>query len=267
MDYLFIDGSYFMFHRYYALCLWWKKKHEAEAVKAGTASATPDPLESDEFYEKFKASCNKELLELPKKLNLNSSNLSVYFAMDCPRSTIWRNEIYPEYKGTRPKTSFIGASRERIDFHSIGTLNVIQCNKLEADDCIALSIRKIATSVRFNRIVVITSDRDYLQLLSIAPIELWSLPLKRFDEGIDGTNALLQKILTGDKSDNIPPAWPKCGQKTAEKLIADPVALQKKIAAAPEQFNLNRTLIDFNYIPAELATEFYYTNLVSLSDV
>ena len=64
----------------------------------------------------------------------------------------------------------------------------------------------------------------------------------------------------GDTSDNIPSSFPKCGPKTALKCVEDPEFFAKKMADNPEyykQYELNKTLIDFNRIPETLRDEFY----------
>ena len=62
------------------------------------------------------------------------------------------------------------------------------------------------------------------------------------------------KIITGDKSDNIPSVFPKCGIKTAEKYYNDKELFEKKLETTPnakELYERNRMIIDFNYIPKE----------------
>jgi len=63
------------------------------------------------------------------------------------------------------------------------------------------------------------------------------------------------KILTGDKSDNIPGCFRRCGTKTALKLIHNPLLLKEKLdndINAKMQYQLNSQLIDFSNIPKEL---------------
>ena len=45
-NYVFIDGSYFIFFRYYALLNWWKLARKD--VELG------EPIENEEFVERFK---------------------------------------------------------------------------------------------------------------------------------------------------------------------------------------------------------------------
>ena len=72
---------------------------------------------------------------------------------------------------------------------------------------------------------------------------------KTFDGNVE--KYLFCKCLMGDKSDNIPSAFPKCGQKTADKCWNSLEFLNKKIfnLGNTEQFKQNKLLIDFNNIP------------------
>ena len=45
MNYILIDGSYFIFFRYYALCVWYKLRKQPDTLDA--------PYESETFMEKF----------------------------------------------------------------------------------------------------------------------------------------------------------------------------------------------------------------------
>jgi 5'-3' exonuclease len=63
----------------------------------------------------------------------------------------------------------------------------------------------------------------------------------------------------GDTSDNIPSVFPKCGPKTAQKCIEDEEFFKKKMNDNPEyykQYELNKKLICFDYIPENLVEEF-----------
>ena len=45
--YLLIDGSYFVFYRFYALMQWWKCRNKGEKIE--------NPIENEEFVNKFKS--------------------------------------------------------------------------------------------------------------------------------------------------------------------------------------------------------------------
>ena len=83
----------------------------------------------------------------------------------------------------------------------------------------------------------------------------------------EGEKNLLIKLLMGDKSDNIPPAIPKCGVKTAIKYCEDREKLAEKLAnrSVLEQFERNNTIINFDKIPTDLQAGFYtkYKNILN----
>ena len=136
---------------------------------------------------------------------------------------------------------------------------------LEADDCIAISVKYLINKYPESTVYIITSDRDYLQL-NAHNVHLYNLTFKNIAENKSSTGNpekdLEIKIIMGDTSDNIPSSFPKCGPKTAIKCIEDPEFFKKKMAENPEyyaQYELNKKLVDFNNIPEHLVTEFMTT--------
>jgi 5'-3' exonuclease len=111
-------------------------------------------------------------------------------------------------------------------------------------------------------IYIITSDKDYLQLAEDR-VHLYNLSYKKLTEQKSSTGIascdLFCKIITGDPSDNIPSVFPKCGPKTALKYYANKELFENKLKESEtfqKQYELNRTIIDFNCIPEELVNEF-----------
>jgi 5'-3' exonuclease len=152
-----------------------------------------------------------------------------------------------------------------------GAQYILSNAKLEADDCIALSVMYLVKKYPECHIYIITSDRDYLQL-NAHNVDLYNLAFKNIAENKSSTgNAkhdLEIKIIMGDTSDNIPSVFPKCGPKTALKCIEDPEFFKKKMNSCPTsqaQYELNKKLVDFNEIPIELKREFY-TNVLKINE-
>jgi DNA polymerase-1 len=179
---------------------------------------------------------------MPKKLKI-PKNVSpiLIVGRDCKRENIWRNEIFPQYKANRAngqEDGFMGgpffkmAYEEQL-FIKGGAKAILSHPKLEADDCIALSVKNIANKYPNCHIYIITSDRDYLQL-NAHNIDLYNLTYKNIAESKSSTgNAeddLEIKIIMGDISDNIPSVFPKCGPKTAQKCFEDPEFFKKKMS-------------------------------------
>lgn len=260
-DFLFIDGSYFCFFRYYALQVWWKMAKSEETLI--------EPSENKEFVEKYKKTFIEKIKEITKKLKLN--NPVILVAADCPRKEIWRMSIYPEYKQTRDDDDkhlsgkFFQIAYEDNLFIKAGAGKILKHDNLEADDCIAITTKYILDKYENSRIFIIASDMDYLQLAE-ERVKIYDLKFKNISEkkssSGDSKKDLFYKILTGDKSDNILPVFPKCGKKTAETLfsLTENNLLQylktKGGEQAIENFKKNRTLVDFNYIPEELINSF-----------
>jgi 5'-3' exonuclease len=80
---------------------------------------------------------------------------------------------------------------------------------------------------------------------------------------------LFCKILSGDKSDNIPNIYRGCGQQTALKFYKDKQSFEDKLKddAIKTIYELNKILIDMNNIPDDLKKEFYEDNLSNKPEV
>lgn len=261
--FIFVDGSYYNFYRYYALLQWWKNAKPDEILD--------DPYQNIEFVEKFKKTHAEHLQQIPKKLKISKDvNPILIVGKDCKREEIWRMKHYPGYKGTRDvgKGDFKGGPffkmvHEENLFLKGGAKAILKHPHLEADDCIALSVKYIIKKYPDCEIYIITSDKDYLQL-NAPNVHLYNLAYKDIStskECYNDPNIDLQiKIIMGDSSDNIPSVFPKCGPKTAKKCIDDPSYFQKKMSENPEeyqkQYKLNQLLVNFDNIPQELQEEF-----------
>ena len=264
--FIFVDGSYYNFYRYYALLQWWKISKPDEILD--------DPYQNIEFVEKFKKTHVENLQQIPKKLKLSKDvNPILIVGKDCKREEIWRMKHYSGYKGTRDvgKCDFKGGPffkmvYEENLFLKGGAKAILKHPHLEADDCIALSVKYLLKKYPECEIYIITSDKDYLQL-NAPNVQIYTLAYKKLADSKTSTGNpetdLQIKIIMGDSSDNIPSIFPKCGPKTAQKCIDDPIYFQKKMSENPEeyqkQYKLNQLLVNFENIPIELQEEFYAT--------
>jgi len=135
-EYLFIDGSYYCFYRYYALVQWWKRAYPDDNLE--------NPIENELFLNKFIKTFKSNLCLIIKKLKLKNPYIIV--GRDCKRSNIWRNEFYPNYKSNRIKNdenigSFFKYIYNNNLFYDAGVNLIVNHNYLEADDCIALCVK------------------------------------------------------------------------------------------------------------------------------
>jgi 5'-3' exonuclease len=263
--FIFIDGSYFCFHRYHSLLTWWKNAYPEQS------DVLKDPYQNEQFVEKFAKTFVENVEKIPKNLKIDKSIKPIIIVgRDCKRENIWRNELFPNYKGTRangPEDGFMGGPFFKMVYYNNlfvqgGARSILKHPKLEADDCIAITVKHLLETIPTCNIYIITSDKDYLQLAE-ERVHLFNLAYKNLTEQKSCTgNAecdLFCKIVTGDPSDNIPSVFPKCGPKTALKYYANKELFENKLQESEtfqKQYELNRTIIDFNCIPENLVNEF-----------
>jgi 5'-3' exonuclease len=280
--FIFIDGSYFIFHRFYSIMNWWKNANPSNNVNPNEKNKSPIEITND-FIEKYKKTFIEKVQEIPNKLYLlesdinvkskkkvNSSNTykpNIYVARDCKRENIWRNELYDSYKSTRNNmdgesiSKFFAITYQEELFIKGGVNMILDHQKLEADDCIAISVKHLLNKYEKCKIYIITSDKDYLQLLE-PRVKIYNLAYKNIAEEKssfgDAKTNLFCKIVMGDASDNITSIFTKCGPKTALKCYLDKEYFECKLKKedAYKKYELNRLLVDFNSIPNELESEF-----------
>lgn len=263
--FIFIDGSYFCFYRYHSLLTWWRNAYPEEI------NVIQDPYQNEKFVEKFKKTFIDNIQKIPKGLKLDKNIQPIMIVgKDCKRENIWRNKLFPNYKANRAngtEDGFMGGpffkmAYEENLFVDGGVQTILKHPHLEADDCIAISVKNLLHTYPTCTIYIITSDKDYLQL-SEPRVHLYNLAFKDLTQQKSCTGNpecdLFCKIVTGDVSDNIPSVFPKCGPKTALKYFEDKEAFEKKLLSSDtyqQQYTLNQNIIDFNYIPTELIQEF-----------
>jgi len=274
MKYIFIDGSYFIFFRFNALKNWWSlaRRDEGELV----------PTENEEFQEKFRKTFAEKLKEIPKKLGIKKGEpYRVYVGQDCRQEKIWRMEHYAVYKDGRPDTSNEGyffkiVYGEQLFEKTLGDSCVLSYPTLEADDVIAISATHICESNPDDECFIVSSDGDYLQLSGEPRIHIYDLKFKNvksrdpaYSQPDTSAKMFVIKRLCGDKSDNIPSAFAKCGKKTA-MAIADLANGNDDILFAElmwrggqkavNQYKHNDMLMNFQCIPTDLREGFLALN-------
>lgn len=254
LTYILIDMSYFIFYRYYALIGWWKLAKPDDILGI--------PIDNSEFVEKFKKTFVDKLKEIPKKLKIK--NYILFAGKDCPRLDIWRHKLFDKYKVNRVyDDEFLGGPFFKLAYEILDNLKIkiLSHSQLEADDCIALAAKSLCIEKNNPSIVIITNDMDYLQL-SAPHIKLINLKYKDLTDNKKWSGNpeqdLFCKIVMGDKSDDIPAIFKKCGPKTALKYYENKTLFEEQLKKenAYERYEKNKKIIDFNEIPEDLALEF-----------
>jgi 5'-3' exonuclease len=260
--FIFVDGSYYCFYRYFALLQWWKNAYPEQPLE--------DPFQNHIFVDKFKKTFVENLKQIPKKLKIEKIVKPIMIiGKDCKRENIWRNTLFSKYKANRTnkiEDGFMGgpffkmAYEEKL-FEQGGSKAILKHPKLEADDCIAISVKHVLEMYPKCTIYIITSDHDYLQLQT-PNVTIYTCAFKTLKTTGNTKLDLWIKILMGDTSDNIPSVFPKCGPKTAKKCYENKDFFEKKMNNNKEyykQYEVNKKLIDFNNIPINLLNEFMET--------
>ncbi|OUU22647.1 MAG: hypothetical protein CBB97_14790 [Candidatus Endolissoclinum sp. TMED37] len=244
MRILLIDGGYSTFYRFHATLQWWRKQEKP----------IDTCWEHFEFRNTLLKKYEKCISDLIKKLKIDKT----IFCMDGKNS--WRNQLIKDYKGGRTNghqmmNVYLKDIREKIP--NICDKLLIQYKispGIEADDWIAYEI--LENNDPNNQYFIVSSDHDFYPLLNSQVSMVDMLGKSNVKENaVTGKLYLKQKLLMGDKSDNIPPIYKGCGEKTALKLAQNDIELEKTINKHPgarEQLELNRKLIEFGNWPTHI---------------
>lgn len=267
--FILVDTSYWIFYRYFAILQWWKHAKPDDDLNN-------NPYNNKEFVEKFIKTFVESLQGFKKKQKLHKQRskpatpCTIIAARDCPRSEIWRNELYTNYKETRDKDdSFNGGPFFKHVYYNnnellfqAGVNHVLRFPNLEGDDIIAITKKQIRQKYPEALIIILANDHDYLQLLDDYS-EIINFQNKNLREAkkvfTEPEKNLFYKIVLGDKSDNIFPIFKKCGPKTCEKYYENKDLFLEALAkeeGAQEKYELNKKLVSFHEIPENLVNEF-----------
>lgn len=185
----------------------------------------------------------------------------------------FRHELYEDYKANRPPMPEDLQAQIPYIRAFVKGLNVTMIEKpgYEADDVIG-TLARMGEENGY-RIVIITGDKDFRQLIS-PNISLWDtmkdqvMDLDRFREeyGLEPGQVIDVMGLSGDTSDNVP-GVPGVGEKTALKLIKQFKSLesvfdhtgeikgkklQENLGASRDKAVLSKKLVTIDrYVPLE----------------
>ena len=126
---------------------------------------------------------------------------------DSPKN--WRKESFPEYKANRKKhrendttdwKSLFQFLDEMIeDFRNYFPYKVMRVEGAEADDIIGVLNEYVAT----NPTLIISSDKDFIQLHKYQGVSQWSPLTKNWVTG-NPEESLWEKLIKGDAGDGVP---------------------------------------------------------------
>lgn len=188
----------------------------------------------------------------------------------CDNKKYWRRDVFPHYKAHRKKARESSGHDWNSIFEVLGKIKqelkdyspykVIDIDTCEADDIIAvLTMKHSATE----KIMILSSDKDFAQLQKFSNVEQYSPILKKFIKEPLPTVQLKQLVIRGDKGDGIPNILSK-DDVFIEGVRQKPITEAKIINwmnQKPEEFctdemlrnfRRNEMLIDLTKIPETL---------------
>jgi 5'-3' exonuclease len=174
----------------------------------------------------------------------------------------WRKAIYPDYKANRASER----ASSVVDFDKFFEINkkfltgLEKCMKnaqfltvphLEADDLIALTVMNEPNW----EITLVSTDKDFYQLHSFKNFHQWDPIKEEYIQVLNPEAALMEKIVRGDRSDNIPSLKKGVGSKTFAKIYAEGLNEWLSLNMLQESFDRNTKLISFRCIPQEYKSQ------------
>jgi len=216
-----------------------------------------NPLDNEKFFFWRHLFMNSMLNTIVK---FNPSK--VILAFDTKGS--WRYSIFPEYKSNRKQAR----DKAVVDFEkffpvfesfrteikeAFSTIYVMDYPKAEGDDIIAVLCRE---QFKTNQNIIISTDKDMHQILIEKNNQQYDPIKNKIVTCINPKRELELKIITGDKSDAIPAIKPRTGLASAEGILKQGIEdflNEKGNEDCKKNYIRNRELIDFNFIPKDLA--------------
>jgi 5'-3' exonuclease len=182
----------------------------------------------------------------------------------------WRRDFFPNYKASRRK----GREKSDLDWDAIfEVLNKIKAEfkdnlpykylevyGAEADDIIATLVKN-----KKEPIMIVSGDKDFIQLQKYSDVNQFSPILKKYVNGYNPDTYIKEHILKGDTSDGVPNVLSP-DNTFVDGLRQKPLTKKKieswlnaNIDDLPDEvkrnYQRNETLISLDKIPSELETE------------
>ena len=195
----------------------------------------------------------------------------------------WRRSVFPQYKASRKKNrkestfdwneAFRLLNLVREEIAENFPYKVIKVDKCEADDVIGTLVVKKST-IQFNteKIMIVSSDRDFLQLQRFPNVKQFSPLLKKELKENNARYYLFNHIIRGDKGDGVPNILSNddtfvegfrqtpMSQKKVDGIIEDLEQGELLYAASwYRNYLRNERLIALSETPEELKTEIINT--------
>ena len=180
----------------------------------------------------------------------------------------WRRDYFPEYKHSRRKSRGTDDKNWDVIFNCLNTIKEevksnmpyksVEVYGAEADDIIAT-----LCSESSDEVMILSGDKDFIQLQKFPNVKQYSPITKKMINGINPDDYLKEHVLKGDTSDGVPNVLSP--DNTFVDGIRQRPLSKKKIALMVEgdfpndevkrNYQRNKKLIDLTCSPDELRSE------------
>jgi len=187
----------------------------------------------------------------------------------CDDKDNWRKEVFPEYKANRRKnrendptdwkTLFELLHEMREELTKYFPYKVMHVDSAEADDIIGV----LVDHCEENPTLILSSDKDFIQLQKYQGVKQWSPLQKKFVVG-DPVESLYDKTIRGDAGDGVPNILSSDDTLITEGKRQTPVTKKKMElwrGKKPEEFcneamlrnyHRNKTMVDLRETPESI---------------
>jgi len=193
----------------------------------------------------------------------------------CDSRSYWRKEYFPNYKGMRKKAReesdldwqviFDTLSEIRNDLKEYFPYRVLNVDRCEADDIIAVLTQSTQEFGKHEPVMIISSDKDFKQLHEYDNVKQFSPMLKKqiVVNKKELKEWLIEHIVKGDAGDGIPNILSN-GDVFMKGERQKPVSSKRlneffengfigcKTDEERHNWRRNITLVDFKYIPEDV---------------
>jgi 5'-3' exonuclease len=189
----------------------------------------------------------------------------------CDGRHSWRREHFPQYKAAR-KTNRDADSRDWTQI--FGCLDTIKSELeeffpykyIEIDDAEADDIIGFLAKTQDERIMIISGDKDFIQLQVRDNVDQYSPITKKIVYNANPAKYLKEHILRGDSSDGVP-NFLSADNSIVDKIRQTPITKKKVelwVDQEPEDFcneeqlrnyHRNMKLIDLRYTPSNIVAQ------------
>ena len=211
------------------------------------------------------------ILSVKKKFSGDYGNI----ILCCDNKNFWRKEIYPYYKASRKKMRedsdydwnliFNTITDVKRDLREVFPYKILEVEHAEADDIIGVLTRHFSSR---EKILIISSDKDFKQLQRYEGVAQYSPILKKFISTSDPYKYIREHIIRGDRGDGIPnflsPDDVFVSGKRQKALSKNKMVDWLDIDRDPEDFcdsnmlknyKRNQQLVDLTFVPEEIENQ------------